>query len=74
MFIKPEELNLLLSRNGILIYEMKDIRPEHKKLSLVYYLYKASHKKITFMELADRFKMTVVDNLKCSYLGYGPKK
>lgn len=73
MFIKPEELQSILSQNGIVSKDIKGITPRHKRLSIIVDLHRASSKKITYKELANRMLLTESNNLKCSYMGYGIK-
>ena len=73
MFIRPEELQSILSQNGIFPNDIKGITPKHKRPTIIVDLFKASRKKITYKELADRMNLIESDDLKCSYMGYGIK-
>ncbi len=74
MFIKPEELKSILSQNDISLNDTKGIAPKHINPSTIIDLYKASRKKISYKELAERMNFVEGDDLKCSYMGYGIKQ
>lgn len=74
MFIRPEELQSILSQNGIFLNDMKGITPKHVRLSIIVDFHKASRKRISYKELANRMNIIESDDLKCSYMGYGIKK
>ena len=74
MFIKPEELKSILSENNISLNDTKGISPKHISPSIIINLYKASRKKISFKELAERLNLIESDDLEGSYMGYGIKK
>jgi 2-polyprenyl-6-hydroxyphenyl methylase/3-demethylubiquinone-9 3-methyltransferase len=73
MFIKPAELRVLMSRNAMIIADLKGIAPRRMKPSHLLELYRASRKKISYRELARRMDFTDSDDLDCSYMGYGIK-
>jgi 2-polyprenyl-6-hydroxyphenyl methylase/3-demethylubiquinone-9 3-methyltransferase len=74
MFIKPEELKSIFSENNITLNDLKGISPRHIRPSIIINLYKASRKKISFKELAERLNLIESDDLDASYMGYGIKK
>jgi 2-polyprenyl-6-hydroxyphenyl methylase/3-demethylubiquinone-9 3-methyltransferase len=73
MFIKPKELESILSQNDISINDLKGITPKQKRLSLIVDLHKVSRKKISYQELANRMNLIESEDLQCSYMGYGVK-
>ncbi|HEX2966017.1 MAG TPA: bifunctional 2-polyprenyl-6-hydroxyphenol methylase/3-demethylubiquinol 3-O-methyltransferase UbiG [Syntrophorhabdaceae bacterium] len=74
MFIKPDELKSILSKNRIFLHDMKGIAPEHINPLIIIDLYKASRKKISYKELAQRLNFTESNDLESSYMGYGTKQ
>jgi 2-polyprenyl-6-hydroxyphenyl methylase/3-demethylubiquinone-9 3-methyltransferase len=74
MFIKPDELESVLSRNNISLNDTKGIMPKHVGPSVIMNLYRASRKKISFKELAKRLDFTESNDLEGSYMGYGTKQ
>ncbi len=74
MFIKPDELKSILLNNNIFLNNVKGITPEHISPSILINLYKASRKKITYKELAERLNFSESNDLESSYMGYGIKK
>lgn len=73
MFIKPKELQLILSQHGIILKDIRGIAPRHECLSMIIDLNRASRKKISYKELANRMNLIESDNIKCAYMGYGIK-
>ena len=74
MFIKPDELESILSRNNISLNDTKGIMPKHVGPSVIMNLYRASRKKISYKELAKRLDFTESNDLEGSYMGYGIKQ
>jgi 2-polyprenyl-6-hydroxyphenyl methylase/3-demethylubiquinone-9 3-methyltransferase len=74
MFIKPEELKSICLEKNILLNDLKGITPKHISPSIIINFYKASRKKISYKELAERLNFIESNDLEASYMGYGIKK
>ena len=71
MFIKPGELAAVLGQHGISCEGLKGILPTNRGLSALIGLYRTSRRRMTYKELGSMMKFAAVDDLDCSYMGYG---
>jgi len=71
MFIRPGELRTILGRHGISCEGLKGIMPKNMGPSSLVGLYRASRHRITYRELGSIMRFAAVEDLDCSYMGYG---
>ena len=74
MFIKPEEMRILLQANHIEWKEHRGAKPNISFLPMLHYLHKRASGALTYEEFGNKFLMVECSSLRNMYIGYGIKK
>ena len=73
MFIKPEELVVILGRHGLRIGEIVGLGPRSRKPLVLLNFIKANRGRISYGELSRRLDAGQVKNTRISYMGFATK-
>jgi 2-polyprenyl-6-hydroxyphenyl methylase / 3-demethylubiquinone-9 3-methyltransferase len=73
MFIKPEELVMILSRHRLRIGEIVGLGPRSRKPRVLLNFIRANRGRITYGELSRRLDAGQVKSTRVSYMGYATK-
>jgi 2-polyprenyl-6-hydroxyphenyl methylase / 3-demethylubiquinone-9 3-methyltransferase len=73
MFIKPEELAIILSRHGLQIVEIVGLGPRSTKPVVLLNFIRANRGRISYGELSRRLNFGQVKGTRISYMGYATK-
>jgi 2-polyprenyl-6-hydroxyphenyl methylase/3-demethylubiquinone-9 3-methyltransferase len=73
MFIKPEEIKLLLLQNHLIWKEHRGIIPDISVLKILHYLHRRVKGELTYEEFGNKFRLVESDNTYVMYMGYAVK-
>lgn len=74
MFIKPDELKALLTRNKLKWMEHRGMKPNASSLTILRYLRKRAKGELTYKDLGEKFSMVESSDMSIMYLGYAVKQ
>jgi 2-polyprenyl-6-hydroxyphenyl methylase/3-demethylubiquinone-9 3-methyltransferase len=73
MFIKPDELRKALKANHLINREIKGLAPGMNFIAHYVNLRKRARGELSWQELGRRLKLSINNNLSCTYIGYAKK-
>jgi 2-polyprenyl-6-hydroxyphenyl methylase / 3-demethylubiquinone-9 3-methyltransferase len=74
MFIKPDELKLLLQENGLGWKEHRGIEPNASILRILGYLRKRAKGKLTYRDIGNKLPLVESSDMSIMYMGYAIKQ
>ncbi len=74
MFIKPDEIKLLLQQNNFEWREHRGTAPNVSYPEILYYLHKRAKGELTYKDLSEKLFLIESENLTIIYMGYAIKK
>jgi 2-polyprenyl-6-hydroxyphenyl methylase / 3-demethylubiquinone-9 3-methyltransferase len=74
MFIKPDEMKLLLKQNNFEWREHRGTEPNVSYPKILYYLHKRAKGKLTYKDLSEKLFLIESEDINLIYMGYAIKK